>query len=61
MTYDIGGSYTPIKSFTVTLMVRNIEGKFASYDPNQTTLGFNPTYHNPEGAKASLTATYRFK
>ena len=60
-TYDIGGSYTPIKSFTVALVVRNIEGKFAPYDPNQTTLGFNPTYHNPEGAKASLTATYRFK
>ena len=60
-TYDIGGSYTPIKALTVALVVRNIEGKYAPYDPNQTTLGFNPTYHNPEGAKASLSATYRFK
>ena len=60
-TIDIGGSVTVIKPLTVSLVIRNIENKKAPYDPNQTTLGFNPTYHNPQGANAALTATYKFK
>jgi iron complex outermembrane recepter protein len=60
-TIDIGGSITVIKPLTISLVVRNIENKKAPYDPNQATLGFNPTYHNPFGANAALTATYKFK
>jgi iron complex outermembrane recepter protein len=59
-TIDIGGSLTVIKPLTVSLVIRNIENKKAPYDPNQTTLGFNPTYHNPQGANATLSATYKF-
>jgi iron complex outermembrane recepter protein len=59
-TVDIGGSISPVKQLTVSLVVRNVENKRAPYDPNQTTLGFNPTYHNPQGANATLSATYRF-
>lgn len=59
-TLDIGGTYTLTKGLSVSLVVNNAENKKAPYDPNQTTLGFNPTYHNPQGANATLSATYRF-
>ncbi len=60
-THDIGTSYRGFKNLTLAAVVRNIENKKAPYDPNQTTLGFNPTYHNPYGANINLSATYRFK
>jgi iron complex outermembrane recepter protein len=60
-TVDVGVTYIGIKDATIGLVVRNIENKKAPYDPNQTTLGFNPTYHNPLGANAQLTVGYKFK
>jgi iron complex outermembrane recepter protein len=60
-TVDIGTTYRGVKNLAIGLVVRNIENKRPPYDPNQTTLGFNPTYHNPQGANATLSATYRFR
>ena len=60
-TLDIGGRYNVTKALTVSGVIRNVENKNAPYDPNQTTLGFNPTYHNPYGAYGSFTVTYKFK
>ncbi len=60
-TVDIGGDYRAIKNWNFSLVVRNVENKKAPYDPNQTTLGFNPTYHNPLGTNASFSVTYNFK
>ena len=60
-TLDIGGSYTGLKNWVFSGVLRNIENKRAPYDPNQTTLGFNPSFHNPLGEALTLTATYRFK
>lgn len=59
-TIDIGGDYREIKNTRISLVVRNVENRKAPYDPNQTTLGFNPTYHNPLGANFSLNVTYSF-
>lgn len=60
-TLDLGGRYNFNKKLSVSGVIRNVENKKAPYDPNQTTLGFNPTYHNPLGANASFTVNYRFK
>ena len=60
-TVDIGADYREIKNTRISLVVRNIENKRAPYDPNQTTLGFNPTYHNPLGSNFSMNVTYSFK
>ncbi len=60
-TVDIGGSYTGLKNWTFSAVLRNVEDKRAPYDPNQTTLGFNPSFHNPLGQNLNLSATYRFK
>ncbi len=61
LTNDIGVSYRGIKNLTVSMVIRNIENKQAPYDPNQGTLGFNPSFHNPYGANAQLAVGYRFK
>ncbi len=60
-TIDIGTTYSGLKNTTIALVIRNVESRRAPYDPNQTTLGFNPSYHNPLGANANLAVTYRFK
>ncbi len=60
-TIDVGTSYSGIKNTTIALVIRNVENRKAPYDPNQTTLGFNPSYHNPLGANANLAVTYNFK
>ncbi|MFN7475996.1 MAG: TonB-dependent receptor plug domain-containing protein [Burkholderiales bacterium] len=60
-TIDVGTSYTGFKRFTLAAVVRNVENRRAPYDPNQTTLGFNPSYHNPLGANANVSVTYSFK
>jgi iron complex outermembrane recepter protein len=60
-TIDVGLTYRGVKNLGLSLLVRNIENRKAPYDPNQTTLGFNPTFHNPLGSNVTLTATYRFK
>jgi iron complex outermembrane recepter protein len=60
-TIDVGASYRGIKNLSVSLLVRNIENRKAPYDPGQTTLGFNPTFHNPFGSNINLSANYRFK
>jgi hypothetical protein len=35
--------------------------KAAPYDPNQPTLGFNPTLHNPYVRYFQATVSYKFK
>ena len=60
-TVDIGGSYNGLRNWVFSAVLRNIEDKRAPYDPNQTTLGFNPSFHNPLGQNLNLSATYRFK
>ncbi|MFM7459916.1 MAG: hypothetical protein ACKO15_03635, partial [Burkholderiales bacterium] len=60
-TIDIGTSYAGFKGFTLAAVIRNVENRRAPYDPNQTTLGFNPSYHNPLGANANVSVTYSFK
>ncbi len=60
-TIDVGTSYKGIKNVTLAAVIRNVENRRAPYDPNQTTLGFNPSYHNPLGANANVSVTYRFK
>ena len=60
-TIDVGTSYRGFKGFTLAAVVRNVENRRAPYDPNQTTLGFNPSYHNPLGANANVSVTYSFK
>ncbi len=60
-TIDAGVTFTGIKDLTLTLLVRNITGKDAPFDPNQATLGFNPTFHSPQGVNYVLTAAYRFR
>ncbi|MEP7157442.1 MAG: TonB-dependent receptor [Betaproteobacteria bacterium] len=60
-TGDVSATYTGIKNVSLTMLVRNIFSRDAPYDPNQTTLGFNPTYHNPYGRMFNFTASYKFK
>jgi len=60
-TTDVSLTYTGVKNVSLTLLVRNLFSRDAPYDPNQTTLGFNPTYHNPYGTNFVLTASYKFK
>lgn len=60
-TIDIGGSWNINKKLAVSGVIRNIENRKAPYDPNNTTLGFNPTYHNPQGANGSVSVTYKFR
>jgi outer membrane receptor protein involved in Fe transport len=60
-TVDMGATFTGIKDTTLTLLVRNIAGRDAPFDSQQPTLGFNPTFHSPQGVNYVLTAAYRFK
>lgn len=60
-TIDVGTTYAGIKNTRIALVIRNVESRRAPYDPNQTTLGFNPSYHNPLGANANLSVSYTFK
>ncbi len=60
-TVDIGATYSGIKNLTLSLIVRNVEGKAAPYDPNQTTAGFNSTFHNPYGRYMQGSISYRFR
>jgi iron complex outermembrane recepter protein len=60
-TIDVGLTYRGVKNLALSLIVRNIENRKAPYDPLQTTLGFNPTFHNPLGSNVTLSANYRFK
>jgi iron complex outermembrane recepter protein len=60
-TLDLGMTWEGIKNLSVSAVIRNVENKSAPYDPNQTTLGFNPTYHNPLGANGQFTISYKFK
>ena len=60
-TIDASVTYTGIKNLSLSLLARNIGSREAPYDPNQTTLGFNPTYHNPQGLNFAFTAAYKFK
>ncbi|MBI3714498.1 MAG: TonB-dependent receptor [Betaproteobacteria bacterium] len=60
-TVDVSVGYTGFKNLSLSFLVRNVTSRDAPYDPNQQTLGFNPTFHNPYGANYVLTANYRFK
>jgi iron complex outermembrane receptor protein len=41
--------------------VRNVFNRAAPYDPNQVTLGFNPTFHNPYGRYLQFSMSYKFR
>jgi len=58
---DVGTSYRDFKGLTLAAVVRNVENRRAPHDPNQTTLGFNPSYHNPLGANANVSVTCSLK
>ena len=60
-TVDASVTYTGIKNLSLSLLARNIGSRDAPYDPNQTTLGFNPTFHSPQGLNFALSASYKFK
>ncbi len=60
-TYDLGVAYKGIRNLKVGVLVRNIFNRAAPYDPNQTTLGFNPTFANPYGRYMQASVTYTFK
>ena len=60
-TWDLGVSWTGIRNLKVGLLVRNIFDRAAPFDPNQTTLGFNPTFHNPYGRYGQLSVSYKFR
>lgn len=60
-TVDASVTYTGFKNLSLSLLARNIFTRDAPYDPNQTTLGFNPTFHNPYGLNFVFTASYKFK
>ena len=60
-TYDLGVAYKGIRNLTVGFQVLNVFDKAAPYDPNQTTLGFNPTFHNPYGRYFQASISYKFK
>lgn len=60
-TYDVGLSYKGIRNLTISALVRNIKDSPAPYDPDFTTSGFNPTYHNPYGRYWQFSISYKFK
>ncbi|MEP7155627.1 MAG: TonB-dependent receptor [Betaproteobacteria bacterium] len=60
-TVDMGVTFTGLPNATLTLLVRNVGGRDAPFDSQQPTLGFNPTFHSPQGVNYVLTAAYRFK
>ena len=60
-TMDASVTYTGLKNVTLSLLARNIFSRDAPYDPNQTTLGFNPTFHSGQGTNFVFTASYKFK
>jgi iron complex outermembrane receptor protein len=59
-TVDLHFGYTGVKNLELRFSVRNIEDKAAPLDPNNTTLGFNPSFHNPYGRYFTISATYKF-
>ncbi|HUQ29125.1 MAG TPA: TonB-dependent receptor [Usitatibacter sp.] len=60
-TYDLGVSYKGIRNLEFGVLVRNVKDTPAPYDPNQPTLGFNPTHHNPYGRYWQFSLSYKFK
>ena len=62
-TLDINASYSGIKNLTLRMVVRNLTNEKPPFDyfGGDTTLGFNPNFHNALGIYPSLSATYRFK
>lgn len=60
-TLDVGATWRGIKNLTVSGVVRNINDKNAPFDPDNTSLGFNPEHHNPYGRYFTLNVNYRFR
>ncbi|MEH6459067.1 TonB-dependent receptor plug domain-containing protein [Chitinimonas sp. JJ19] len=59
-TFDLGMTYTGVKNLTIGGTLRNVFDRDAPYDPDNTTIGYNPGFHNPYGRYLSLSATYKF-
>jgi iron complex outermembrane receptor protein len=62
-TVDAGVVFTGIKNLTLSLEMRNIQGKTAPFEPNaeQTTqIGYNAEFHNPLGRYVTASVTYKF-
>ncbi|MEO8385298.1 MAG: TonB-dependent receptor [Betaproteobacteria bacterium] len=60
-TMDASVSYTGFKNVSLSVLVRNIFNRNAPYDPGNTVLGFNPTFHSGQGTNYVVNATYKFK
>ena len=60
-TVDASVTYTGFKNLTISLLARNIGSRDAPYDPGQTTLGFNPTFHSAQGTNYVFSVGYKFK
>ena len=60
-TMDAGTTYTGFKDLSLSVQVRNIFNRAAPYDPGNTVLGFNPTFHSGQGTNYVLSAIYKFK
>ncbi|HEY9100533.1 TonB-dependent receptor [Chitinimonas sp.] len=59
-TVDLGLTYKGVKNLTLTAVMRNVANRKAPYDPDNTTLGYNPGFHNPYGRYLNLGASYKF-
>lgn len=60
-TTDIGVTWRGVKNLNVSGIVRNVDDKNAPFDPDNTSLGFNPSFHNPYGRHFTLSVNYRFR
>jgi iron complex outermembrane receptor protein len=60
-TLDLGVTYRGIRNLTIAGIVRNVNDKAAPFDPDNTSLGFNPSFHNPYGRYFNVALTYKFK
>jgi outer membrane receptor protein involved in Fe transport len=49
-----------VNNLELGFAVRNIGDKAAPLDPQNTSLGYNSTFHNPYGRNFSVWLNYRF-
>jgi outer membrane receptor protein involved in Fe transport len=59
-TPDLLLRYTGVNNLELGFAVRNIGDKAAPLDPQNTSLGYNSTFHNPYGRNFSVWLNYKF-
>jgi iron complex outermembrane receptor protein len=60
-TWNLYVQHEPIKNLALSVSIQNVQDKQPPFDGHQSTIMFNPTYHNPYGRYWTLSASYRFK